>query len=85
MQLQLFPPELSISLLQSNASELDKTSDYISVSVNVRNLFSLITPINQKGESNFYTLYFYFSSMNAWIEAVEQLCFQEKLLAPNRS
>lgn len=56
-----FPPELSISLLQSNASELDKTSDYISVSFKVRNLFSLITSVNQKGESNFSTLYFFFT------------------------
>lgn len=51
-------PELSVSLLQINANELDKTWDYISVSFNDINLYSLITPVNHKGESQLFCLIF---------------------------
>lgn len=52
-QLQGLFSELSIILLQSNATELDKASDYISVSFNDIHVLSLITPVNHKRKSTF--------------------------------
>lgn len=86
LQLQGLFSELSIILFQSDATELDKASDYISVSFNDIHVLSLITPVNHKRESQLFYLYFCLSSLNAQIATVAQIwyeSFKVKLLPPN--